>query len=192
MKWFPVSLLTFLLGFGAVSIFSHVDTSVVAVVEVSTDKVFACPIFDEEIPNEVEESRPFFDSFEEDEYFSGWLAADEFTGMKEVWTILLDNEDVNGRPRWSAMVLTKLPDGSSNDNDNFHSIQIRTKNDHLSFKTNKIHGVHYEFDGEFFKNGKDFSENEKVLNGTMRKIVKGKEVGRFTSDFAYSEPQCFH
>ncbi len=149
-------------------------------------------MFDEKALNAAGESHPFFDSFQNDEYFSGWLAVDEFTGMKEVWTMLLDRKDVKGRPVWSTMVLTKLPDGSSNDKDNFHSIQIRTKNDRLSFKTSKIRGVYYDFDGKFFKNGNEFSEHEKVLNGTMRKIVNGKEVGRFTGDFEYLEPTCFH
>ena len=114
--------------------------------------------------------------------------------MKEVWTILLttDNEHFKDNKVWSAMVLTDNPDGSSNDDDNFQSVRIKTENNHLSFKTNKIRGIEYKFDGEFFKNGKEFSNDEKVLKGTLQKILKGKVIAKFTADFAYHEPHCFH
>ena len=121
--------------------------------------------------------------------------ADEFKGMKEVWTILLSRNNENSKNEklvWSAMILTNNPNGSSNDDDDFSSVWIKTENNHLSFKTNKIRGIEYKFDGEFFKNGKDFTQEEKVLKGTLQKIVKGKIVAKFTTDFAYLEPRCFH
>lgn len=149
---------------------------------------------------------PFFDSFranvtdaydEENEYqgYSGWFIADDFKGMKEVWTVLLSRDNENSKNKkfvWSAMILTNNPDGSPNDDDNFHSVWIKTEGKHLSFRTNKIRGIEYKFDGEFFKKGKDFSEDEKVLKGTLQKIVKGKQAAKFTADFAYFEPRCFH
>ena len=145
---------------------------------------------------------PFFDSFKKNEFdgnqyqgFSGWFSTDEFKEMEEVWTILLSRDNENSKDEklvWSAMILTNNADGSSNDNDDFHSVQIKTAGNHLSFRTNKIRGIEYRFDGEFFKKGKDFLPDEKVLNGTLHKIVKGKQVAKFTADFAYYEPVCFH
>ncbi len=88
--------------------------------------------------------------------------------------------------------MTQHADFSPNDDDDFHSVWIKTENNRLSFKTNKIRGIEYKFDGKFFKNGKEFSNDEKVLKGTLQKIVKGKQVAKFTADFAYREPVCFH
>lgn len=154
---------------------------------------------------EVEKSeslKSFFDSFKAAEYdeweyqgYSGWFIADDFTGMPEVWTILLRRDDENskkGKLVWSAMILTQNADGSPNDDDNFRSVSIKTKGSNLSFKTKKIHGIEYKFDGKFFKNGKSFSNEEKVLKGTLQKFVRGKKTAELTADFAYHEPVCFH
>lgn len=147
---------------------------------------------------EIGELKPFFDSFgENEEYrnFGGWFIADDFKGMPEVWTILLDRgdeESTDGKTVWSAMVLTQNADGEPNDDDIFQSVSIATEGNRLSFKTNKIRGIEYKFDGRFARNGVDFSQNEKVLKGTMQKIVKGKQVAKFTAGFAYHEPRCFH
>ena len=137
----------------------------------------------------------FFDSLDTEGYWSGWLVANEFRGMKEVWTILLTtDEDVSREkyPAWTALVLTENQDGTSNDDDDFHSVRINTHGDSLSFTTNTIRGIQYSFNGKFFKTGNIFDESEKVLTGTMIKTVRGKRVAKFTSDFAYHEPVCFH
>ncbi len=142
--------------------------------------------------------KPFFDSFDSDgneQYFSGWLIPNNFKGMPEVWTILLTRGDFNPENEklvWSAMVLTTNADGEPNDDDLFESVQIETVGSHLSFKTNKIRGIEYRFDGDFIKNGTDFSEDDSVLRGTMQKIVRGKQAAVFTAKFAYHEPHCFH
>ena len=154
-------------------------------------------------PKKVENLKPFFDSFgkevydEKGEYqgYSGWFMTDDFTGMPEVWTILLDRSDENLKNEkhvWSAMILTLNPDYTSNDEDNFHTVQIKTEGNFLSFRTRKVRGIEYRFEGRFFKDGKDFEQNEDVLRGTLRKFVKGKEVAKFTADFGYAEPHCFH
>ncbi len=158
----------------------------------------------DEKETENENLKPFFDLFdgskaydEEMNYqgFSGWFIADDFKGMKEVWTILLNRNDENSKNEkliWSAHILTNNPDGSPNDEADFHSISIKTEKDKLSFRTNKIRGIEYRFEGKFFKSGKNFDEDEKVLKGTMQKFVKGKKVAEFNDDFAYNEPRCFH
>ena len=195
MKKLLIAFLTFTIGIMAFNLLKSRETSTSAILTMENKTFVASQSSLENIPIErIKYSKSFFDSFNEDEGFSGWLIADNFKGMKEVWTILLttDNEHLKDNKVWSAMVLTDNPDGSSNDDDNFQSVRIKTENNHLSFKTNKIRGIEYKFDGEFFKNGKDFSNDEKVLKGTMQKIVKGKVVAKFTADFAYLEPHCFH
>jgi hypothetical protein len=196
MKKILVALFTFLLGIFAYNLlsFEKLTTSqtfmpVPEVVEIPRTQTEAIA------KQKTENSELFFNSFNENEYYGGWLIADNFKGMKEVWTILLDNDSENSeneKPVWSASVLTSYADGSPNDDDDFHSVWIKTENNHLSFRTNKIRGIEYKFDGKFFKTGKEFSNNEKVLKGTMQKIVKGKEVAKFTAEFAYAEPVCFH
>jgi hypothetical protein len=196
MKKITIALVTFLLGVSAFNLLHSETTAVSQViapiqanVEIPQIQTFDAPI------QKVEGSKPFFDSFRDDEGYGGWLIADKFKGMKEVWTILLSRDSENldsDKLVWSAMVLTLNADGESNDDDDFHSVQIKTDNNRLSFRTNKIRGIEYRFNGEFFKSGKDFSDDEKVVKGTLEKIVKGKTVAKFTADFAYNEPHCFH
>lgn len=174
------------------------DISEAPEIEIEFEEDFAKP--------KAENLSPFFDSFKadvtdpyhgENEYqgYSGWFIADDFKGMKEIWTVLLSRDNENSKNKnfvWSVMILTSNTDGSPNDEDDFHSVWIKTESNHLSFKTNKIRGIEYKFDGDFFKKGKTFSDDEKVLKGTLQKIVKGKQVAKFTADFAYFEPRCFH
>ncbi len=89
---------------------------------------------------------------------------------------------------WSAHVATDF----DTDDAGFHSVRIKAESNRLSFRTNKFRDIEYKFKGEFFKNGKDFAEAEKVLKGTLEKFVKGKKVAESTSDFSYFEPHCLH
>lgn len=201
MKKIQIALLTFLLGVSAFNLF-HSEKTEVSQAVVPTQETVA--VMQDQTPvaadREIDNSKPFFNSFRSDEDYDGWLIADKFKGMKEVWTILLTRgsenlEDENLDDQnlvWSASVLTMTADGEPNDDDDFHSAQIKTDDNHLSFRTNKIRGIEYKFDGEFVKSGKDFSDDEKVLKGTMEKIVRGKTIAKFTADFAYYEPRCFH
>ena len=183
-----VAILTFIIGLSSVAILKFISTSQIA----APVPVVANRTNSEQVTlTEADTSVPFFDSFDKDDYFSCWLIADNFPGMREVWTILLDRED-NERSSWTATVLTSNPDGSPNDKDIFESTVLTTDHDRLVFKTRKIRGVQYQFSGKFLRNGKDFADDEKAIAGTMRKIVKGKEVAKFTADFAYAEPVCFH
>lgn len=204
MKKILVGLLAFSIGVAGFNLFKakpQAPSVKIAPVEITVD--VSTPPVKPAAPEKPEALKPFFDSFktvaydENNEYqgYAGWLIADEFKGMKEVWTILLDRGDegsTNGKLVWSAMILTTNTDGSPNDDDDFSSVWIKAESDHLSFRTNKVRGIEYRFDGKFFKNGKDFAEDQKVLRGTMQKIVRGKVVAKFTDDFAYFEPHCFH
>jgi hypothetical protein len=78
------------------------------------------------------------------------------------------------------------------ESDDFHSISIKTDNNRLSFKTNKVKNIEYKFEGVFFKGKKVGKDGEKVLKGTLRKFVKGKQVAAIKADFKYYEPRCWH
>lgn len=196
MKKISIALLTFVIGIFAFYFFSlqknQIPKDLVTVQsiditeEIETEKT--------KLP-EIEKSMAFFDSFGEDEGFGGWFIADDFKAIPEVWTILLSRDYEKSKYDkliWSAMILTRNADDSPNDEDNFQSVQIKNDGNHLSFKTNKIRGIEYKFEGEFFVKGNQFSEGEKVLKGKLQKFVKGKKVGEVSGDFAYQEPKCFH
>src|SRR5690606_36178692 len=109
------------------------DTDLVATVELTT----ALPLYRhaEKIPKYV----AFFDSFDKAEYYSAWFMPNDefkgFRGMPEVWTILLSLDEEGGRKKWSAIVLTKNPDHTSNDEDTFISTHLESDRDRLSFET---------------------------------------------------------
>ncbi len=203
MKKLSAALITFIVGTAA---FSLLEMKSVCDLKPAPDQraaeVSKTPVVlisYENVPDKKDKIRkPFFDSFGNDEknsFYDSWFMPEDFDfkGMPEVWTILLDRDYLEGgESNWSAMVLTTKPNGEPNDDDNFESVQIITEGSHLSFKTKKIRGIEYQFDGNFLRNGTDFSEDEKVLRGTMRKIVRGKKVAEFTADFAYAEPHCYH
>lgn len=203
MKKLLVALLTFTFGVLAFNLLKTSQMSAPTTC-ISEQKAVGISLLQiENVPTKkVENQKPFFDSFTSNEYdngefqgFWGWFIADDFAGMQEVWTILLSRDSENSKSEqlvWSAMILTQHADYSPNDDDDFHSVWMKTENNHLSFRTNKIRGIEYKFDGEFLKNGKNFSADEKVLKGTLQKIVKGKRIAKFTAEFAYHEPHCFH
>jgi hypothetical protein len=60
------------------------------------------------------------------------------------------------------------------------------------FRTKKINGFEYRFEGTFFKNKTSGKNGEKVLRGTLQKFKKGKKIAQTNGDFAYYEPQCWH
>jgi len=135
-----------------------------------------------------------FDSAKNGDGFDGWFVVDEFRGMSEVWAVLLtsDYTDEADTRKWTAMMMTSLPDGSLNERDDFSAKAITADGRRLSFTTKTSRGIHYTFEGEFIKPGRHFEQEEKVLRGTLTKYRKDKMVARFTSDFAYAEPHCIH
>lgn len=203
MKRVIVAILAFTIGVLGVDLLRTKDAAVLEISPVEQPLIEAPKYpptkiysYEDFTPEKNENLKPFFDSFKSNDGYSGWFIPEDFKGMPEVWTILLDS-DLEETPKgekmiWSAMVLTQHPDGSPNDDDSFESVQIKTVGNRLSFKTNKIRGIEYKFDGEFFVNGKSFDNDEKVLRGTMQKILKGKRITKFTADFAYHEPRCYH
>lgn len=203
MKRILIALLTFAIGvfaFGLLNFKTSFNVTLKDDTSLSETPVSTItPVFENllDVPQEIkpENSLPFFKSFKFDESYDGWFIADNFKGMKEVWTILLSRDTENSKSEklvWNAIILTTLKNGDSDDDADFSSVWIKSENANLSFKTKKYRNVEYKFSGTFFKNGNNFEQEEKVLKGTMQKFVKGKKVAEFTSEFAYFEPRCFH
>jgi hypothetical protein len=135
---------------------------------------------------------PFFESFDGEQYFYGWLTAENFVGMSEVWAVSLSNAvsfEVDGKQQWDIMVRTLARDGTDS-SDLFEAEKISIAGDRLGFRTNTVRGIRYELDGQFFKSGHIFEDEEPVFNGTMKKYSKGKLIASFTADFKYYEPFC--
>ncbi|HEX8195159.1 MAG TPA: hypothetical protein VF571_03030 [Pyrinomonadaceae bacterium] len=137
--------------------------------------------------DKTEPSKPV--EVETEEFFNGWYSVDDFKGMKDVWTMQLsrdyENED-NRKLVWSAFILTH------NEENIARSFSVLIENNRLRFKTNKVKNTEYKFDGKFFKGKKVGKEGEKILRGTLRKFVKGKQVAAIKADFEYYEPRCWH
>lgn len=62
----------------------------------------------------------------------------------------------------------------------------------LKFKTKKLKGIEYRFQGTFFKNKMKGKQDEKILRGTLQKFIKGKKVAEVSGDFAYGKPYCLY
>lgn len=139
---------------------------------------------------EVEESEPIDNSQE----VNAWYSINTYRKMPEVAMIkfYLTYYDDNGKrskePLLYSGVYTNLTD------DVYESyaegIQTKLTGNRLQFRTKKLKGIEYHFDGVFFKNKMTGEQEEKVLHGTLRKFVKGKKVAEVSGDFAYGEPYC--
>lgn len=126
----------------------------------------------------------------------GWYSLDDYGKMPEVNTILLsgNNLDEDGNPtkkmNISAGIYTTLSDdihkGFANE------AWSKMEGNEVKFKTQKLKGIVYSFEGTFFKNKTSGGEGEELLRGTLQKFVKGKKVAEVSGDFAYYEPRCLH
>jgi hypothetical protein len=134
---------------------------------------------------------PFFESFPRDEGYWGWFVVDNLDGMPEVWAIQLSRDWMDAEDdQLSWYVYIRTSDRNFDARTDYVSARVVTEQDRLSFVTENIRGVHYEFDGRFMYGGSSFTNGEKVLRGSLQKLVNGKVAARFTSTFAYTEPYC--
>jgi hypothetical protein len=192
MKKIFVALLTFSLGILAFNLW-HLDKS--SLTQKSTpvqnnhsDKESAIKLVKDNYQEAIE--KPFFDSVIEDEYYSGSFKNDDFELREDVWMIKLwyDSEDIKSeKVAWGAQLI-RVQDIDSK----FSTIWIKTDHNRLSFKTRKVRGIEYRFEGEFLQKGNSFSEGVTVLKGTTQKFVKGRKIKEFTSTFSYFVPECVH
>ena len=128
------------------------------------------------------------------EYFSGWYSLKNYKKMPEVTTILLSIDDYlddgigSEKPISSAGIFTTLSEdlGERFAEDDWTIIE----NNNVKFKTKKLKGIVYRFEGNFFKNKTTGEDGEKLLRGTLQKFVKGKKVAEVRGDFQYYQPKC--
>ncbi|HEX8290006.1 MAG TPA: hypothetical protein VF556_18640 [Pyrinomonadaceae bacterium] len=130
-----------------------------------------------------------------EQYFSGWYQLDSYKNMPEVQTILLArhyemNDDFSEVKRVvsSAGIFTSFE--KYGDQGVIESNWAEVDEKKAKFRTKKIKGIEYRFEGAFFKNKTSGEDGEKVLRGILRKYVKGKKIAEVRGDFAYYEPHC--
>jgi hypothetical protein len=110
-----------------------------------------------------------------EENFAGWYSLHGYAGMKEVNMILVDREvdsetgkldkDFSG-----GGVFTRFED--ERDQGFVEDSWFEFDAGHIKFRTKKIHGFEYRFDGRFFKNRAMGVDGEKLLRGTLQKFKK--------------------
>ncbi len=129
--------------------------------------------------------------------FSGWYSLENNNKMPEVSMILLSKlsfefeEEIPSKSvEVSAGIYTTL---SEDIDEGFaEGVSVTIENDKVKFKTKKLKGIEYRFEGFFFKNKTSGENGEEILRGTLQKYIKGKKVAQMSGDFAYYEPHCLH
>lgn len=196
LKFF-VLLATFSIGFTTFKVFSF-DKNHEAETALNAERI--PPIFLEKpafgkgnfaLPNAELNSEDFVsDENAEKDDFNGWYALDNAPkNMKEVTMIALSKDNYD-EPKSYGGVFTTFE--NYGDQGHFGSAFALINGDEASFRTEKINGIEYEFEGKFFKEKMPKKEGEKVLRGTLRKFVNGKKVAQVTGNFGYYEPHCWH
>lgn len=127
---------------------------------------------------------------------SAWYDLEEYKNMPEVaminfYATNVDDDGNNlGKMSYEAGIYTNLTEDV--DESYAEGIQVTVENNKFTFKTKKLKGIEYRFQGTFFKGKMIGEKNEKVLRGTLQKFVKGKIVAEASGNFRYFEPYCLH
>ena len=193
-----IALITFTVGIAA---FENLDPESIVIpgVVVEDEEIFVCDSGKESsIEFSNDEDDVDYKFTEEEDFFNGWYALDDrmIKGINEVRMVsLARNEDydykTDSREIASfAGVFTTLDDYG--DQGFFSSVSTQIKGNKVKFRTEKIKGISYNFEGVFFKNKTMGKEGEELLRGTLQKFVKGKKAAEVSGDFAYYEPHCWH
>lgn len=132
-----------------------------------------------EIPTSPEEIQTPENPYENDpDDFSGYYYPENGKGsVRHLWISLWTEDKKNSI---SGEVRTNKR------NYEFASAQLADKT--LKFKTQKIKGVEYKFEGTFIYKGNfwDAGYNEFVMRGVLRKFLNGKEVGRIKTRYVFT------
>ncbi len=144
---------------------------------------------------EVEKSEPIDNNNDIDAWYS--LDNDEtYKKMPEVAMIkfsLTDYDDNGGRSKKPILytgIYTTLTDDI--DESFAKGTQTTLVKNKLKFKTKKLKGIEYRFQGTFYKNKMIGEQDEEILRGTLQKYIKGKKVAQVSGNFTYGEPYCLH
>lgn len=178
---------TFAVGLGAVqySVSSSDDMS----------KADLPPVFDPRV-DFINSAVPEIPTDSIDPSFSGWYDMEKYDAkMGEVSMILIDrfaDYETGDKNKLidSGGVFTTFEDYG--DQGFVEASWSKIDLPRVTFKTKKIKGFDYRFEGIFFKNKVSGEEGEKVLRGTLKKYRNGKKLAEVSGDFAYYEPHCWH
>ena len=121
--------------------------------------------------------------------YGGWYELEKFTGMDEVTTIAIFNS-VGSDDEPGGGVFTTFE--KYGDQGFVESAWMKIDGNHVKFRTKKINGVRYQFEGTFSSSVWSDREREKPLYGTLQKYVKGKKVAEISGNLKYYEPHCWH
>lgn len=121
--------------------------------------------------------------------YGGWYELEKFPGMAEVTTVAIFNSE-GGEDEPGGGVFTTFE--KYGDQGFVESAWMKVDGDHVKFRTKKINGVRYQFEGTFNSSSWSDREREKPLYGTIQKYVKGKKVAETSGNFKYFEPHCWH
>lgn len=146
---------------------------------------------------EIQQLEEIEEDFVDPKTIHAWYSLDDYKKMPEVGMINFYGTDVDddgnklNEMAYDTGVYTKL--FKDDVREGFaQSIETKVEGNKLKFKTKKLKGIEYLFQGTFFKNKMTGEQEEKVLRGTLQKFVKGKKVAEVSGDFAYGEPYCLH
>lgn len=191
---FLIALMTFFSGLSATQVLSNKATQLSqdadepAVIDIQESQ----PISIAEIKSEKSDA---VEKIENQEIYA-WYSHPDRKKMPELNGFMLssgksyDNPIERDETITSVLVFTEL--GKDIDDGIVESNWAKIKDNQLKFKTAKIKGISYSFEGVFFKNKAIGKEEEKLLRGTLQKFVKGKKVAEVSGDYAYYEPRCWH
>jgi len=196
-----IALLTFLVGIFAAQIFRLVPKPVRE--PLFEKEIVEVPLFETAPINEPEDfeiNKP--EDSETGEYFQpqiiyAWYSLDYYKGMPEVAMINFYGTDMDDdgvklkKMAFQTGIYTHLYKRDV-DEGYAEGIETTVEGNKLKFKTKKLKGIEYRFEGRFFKNKMTGEYDEKLLRGTLQKFVKGKKTAEVSGDFAYGEPHCLH
>lgn len=126
-----------------------------------------------------------------------WYWIDDYKGMPEVAMINFHgtNVDYEGNQLEKMTFHAGIYTHFYKDNiDEGYAEPIETTviGNKLKFRTKKLKGIEYRFQGVFFKDKMTGEQDEKVLRGTFQKFVKGKKVAEIRGNFEYFKPYCLY
>lgn len=189
-----VALAAFFMGVSAAGIF-QVEPKAISTQALEVFKFHEVQTFKAEpLINEIEESSSVAAVERQD--FDGWYTPENNKKMPEVNTIKLSGSyiDSDGNLPDEMDLYAGIYTELSDDVDKGFAEAVWTKfnGNKVKFKTKKLKGIVYRFEGNFFKNKTSGAEGEKILRGTLQKFVKGKKVAEISGDFEFNQPYCLH
>ena len=188
-----VAILTLFCGIFTVEVF-RIDQKPIPTFPMDKE-IFEVPLVEKLSISETVDSE--FLEYINEKTIHAWYSLDSYKGMPEVAMINFyganfDDDGNNlGKMFFYAGVYTHLFKGDV-DEGFAEAIETTVTGNKLKFRTKKLKGIEYRFQGVFFKNKMTGEQDEKVLRGSLQKFVKGKKVAEVRGSFEYDEPYCLY